>query len=133
MAEGAPHQFDSTHILIDTDRAGTLDIFLAQRGSPTATWDVPVRVDEVSSTSSEGNPMLASSQLTIYFDSNRNGDGELFVATRTSASATFGTPAPIAETSTPFDETDPWISPDGRTLYFTSNRDGTQRLWQTTR
>jgi hypothetical protein len=30
-------------------------------------------------------------------------------------------------------EADPWISPDGRTMLFTCNRDGTQRIWQATR
>jgi hypothetical protein len=132
-ADGAATLTDPLVIMIDSDRGGSLDILIAQRTSPMATFGAPQLVTPLDTTESEGNPMLASDKLTVYFDSNRTGDGELFVATRTSPTGAFGMPAQITELSTASAESDPWISPDARTMLFTSNRDGTQRLWQTTR
>ncbi len=132
-AEGAPVMADATTILIDTDRAGTLDIFIATRASATEPWDTPIAIPELNGAEFEGNPVLDADKLTIYFDSNRTGESELYVATRTSPTAAFGAPVPITELNSTSSDTDPWLSPDGRTMYFTSNRDGTQRLWQTTR
>lgn len=134
-AEGAVTTSDQLHAVFDSDRAGTtmLDIYMSQRASATAAWGAPALVPELNSASNEGNPMLAADKLAIYFDSNRSGDGELYVAARTTPTGAFGPPARIVELSTASAETDPWISPDGRTMYFTSDRDGTQRLWQTTR
>jgi Tol biopolymer transport system component len=132
-AEGAATLTDPFVIYIDSDRGGSLDILVAQRSAPTDAFSSPQLVTPLNSTSDEGNPMLASDKLTIYFDSNRAGDGEIFSATRASTTAAFAPPAKVTELSTADGESDPWISPDNRTLYFTSNRDGTQRLWQTTR
>jgi Tol biopolymer transport system component len=132
-ADGAAASTDPRLIMIDSDRAGTLDVFVAQRAMPSGAFGTPAAVDELNSADSDGNPMLAPDGLTVYFDSNRGGDGAIYAATRTTPTATFAAPAAIAELSAPGDDTDPWISPDGRTLYFTSNRDGTLRLWQTTR
>ena len=135
LAEGSPNQTDPLTILIDTNRADPmhLDIFVATRTAPMGAFGAPVAIDELNSAQSEGNPMFAVGRLTVYFDSNRSGNGELYVATRSSTSEPFGMPAQITEVSSPATDTDPWISQDGRTLYFTSDRDGTLRLWQTTR
>jgi len=133
--EGAPTQTDPLTIVIDTDRAGStmLDIFMASRAAPMGAFGAPVAIAELNSAQPEGNPMLGPGKLTVYFDSNRSGNGELYMATRTSANEPFAAPERIVELSSASVETDPWISPDGRTLLFTSDRDGTQRLWQTTR
>lgn len=134
-AEGAPTLPDALTILIDSDRAGAtmLDIYVASRSAPGATFGAPTAIGELNGAQNDGNPMMSEDKRTIYFDSNRSGDGELYVATRTSPTGTFAAPARIVELSSTSADTDPWISPDGRTMYFTSNRDGTQRLWQTTR
>ncbi|HEY5945226.1 MAG TPA: hypothetical protein VIV40_07040 [Kofleriaceae bacterium] len=134
--EGAVTLVDPLHAMLDSDRGGAtlLDLYSAQRATPSAAWTAPVLVAELNSGQSEGNPMVASDKLSVYFDSDRSGDGELYVATRTSANAVFGAPAIITELSSPTSkDSDPWISPDGRTMFFTSDRDGTTRLWQTTR
>lgn len=132
-ADGAATMTDPLVIVLDSDRGGSLDILIAQRSSPTAAFAAPQLVTPLNTTGSEGNPMLTADKLTVYFDSARTGDGELFVATRASPTGAFGPPAQITELGSTSSESDVWISPDGRTLYFTSNRDGTQRLWQTTR
>jgi hypothetical protein len=51
---------------------------------------------------------------------------DLYVAFRRSTSEAFrdGVTQPLADLNTPADERDPWLTPDGKTLYFTSDRDG---------
>jgi hypothetical protein len=131
--DGAATLIDPLVIMIDSERGGTLDVFVATRATASATFDTPTAVFELNSAQNEGNPMLGAGLLTVYFDSNRSGDNELYVAKRATARAPFGAPAPIVELANAAADSDPWISPDGRTMYFTSNRDGTLRLWQTTR
>jgi Tol biopolymer transport system component len=124
---------DQLVIVHESTRAGTNDVFVAQRASATGAFGTPVAIDGMNSTASDGNPMLSADQLTLYFDSNRTGDNELYFATRPSVDAPFSPPQRIEELASPGNETDAWISRDDRTLYFTSNRDGTTRLWQSTR
>jgi Tol biopolymer transport system component len=96
--DGAATLIDPLVIMIDSERGGTLDVFVATRTTATAMFDTPTAVFELDSALNEGNP-----------------------------------PAPLVELANAAADSDPWISPDGRTMYFTSSRDGTLRLWQTTR
>jgi hypothetical protein len=85
-------------------------------------------------TSSDGNPMLSANGLELYINSDRSTDNEIYVSVRANTNDPFPTPVLISElSSVGFDDQDPWISQDGRTMFFTSNRDGTVRLWQSTR
>ena len=36
---------------------------------------------------------------------------------------------PLDDLNTPGDERDPWLTPDGKTLYFTSDRDGALNIY----
>jgi hypothetical protein len=133
--DGAPTLADPLTITIDSERGGAtmLDLFIATRAAPGAAWGAPTALAELNSGQQEGNAIMSPDKLVIYFDSNRSGDGELYVATRGTATAAFSPPARITELTSTSADTDPWVSPDGRTMYFTSARDGMQRLWQTTR
>ena len=131
--DGAPVLADPLTITIDSERATTLDLYIATRAAPGAAWGAPAALAELNSAQQEGNAMLSADKLVVYFDSNRSGDGELYVATRASATEPFSPPARIMELTSSGADTDPWVSPDGRIMYFTSTRDGMHRLWQTTR
>jgi hypothetical protein len=135
-AEGASAQTHALTIVLDTNRAGmgNLDIYAAERTSPIAPWGAPVPLQGINTDDfNEGNPMMTEDRLTLYFDSNRTGNIDIFVATRPNPTAPFSLPQRLDELSTAGMDGDPWISPDGRTLLFASNRDGTTRLWQVTR
>jgi hypothetical protein len=114
-------------IYLSRGAATGLDIYISTRASRTTAWGTPSLVAELSSAVADGAPNQTA-PLVIMTDSDRMAPPllDIYVATRASPTAAFDTPVAVAET-------DPWISPDGRTLYFTSNRDGTLRLWQTTR
>src|SRR5262249_45932526 len=74
--------------------------------------------------------------LTIYFGSDRlkQGQYQLYTATRTSATKTFEPPALIAElVSQEGGNVSPTVTPDGLTMYFESTRTGLHQILQVTR
>ncbi|HTR49478.1 MAG TPA: hypothetical protein VMJ10_02150 [Kofleriaceae bacterium] len=92
---------------------GTLD------GTDTATDS------SLSSASSEISAYLSPDCLTAAFASNRSGNTQIYMATRTDPTADFG-PAmgPVMDFGTATDNEDLWLSADMRTAVFASIRDG---------
>lgn len=91
------------------------------------TWSAPNPVTDINSNEADGAASIAADGQTIYFATSRNttekGDVNLWVATldgRTWKNV-HEVGAPINTTKF---ETQPSISPDGKKLYFASNRPG---------
>ena len=82
----------------------------------------------VNSPAAETNPTLSRNGLTLYFQSNRAGgagSSDIYMATRATTSAPFGTPSLLAgDVNLPASDGGPSISADGLSLYFHSNRVG---------
>lgn len=57
-------------------------------------------------------------------------EGDLYVARRPAVDEPFGAPEPLEELNTSADERDPWLSPDGKHLFFSSDRDGTLNIYE---
>ncbi len=132
--EAAPASGDGLIVVFESNRNGNNDTFLAERPTFAVPFGTPVPVAAVNGISSDGNPMLSADGLELFINSDRSANNELYVATRATTADPFGAPVPIVELNDPAaDDQDPWISPDGRTMYFTSDRDGTVRLWQSSR
>lgn len=110
------------------------DIFFSTRPTPQDPWGEPVVNAELSSAVQDGSIFLSGDKLTACFDSVRAGGApDIYCATRSSPTAIFSAPAPITEVNTAFNEEDVWLSPDGKTMIFYSNRDGLAKLWYSTR
>jgi Tol biopolymer transport system component len=95
--------------------------------APTAAFVLTVRNDVVSSDQNDSAPALSADGLSLYFTSDRPGsagDFDLYVARREHAADAFSPPTPIDEINTPANEDTPFVTPDGLTLYFSSNRPG---------
>jgi Tol biopolymer transport system component len=117
---------DGLAIYFSSTRAGTKDLYVATRATDTAMWDPPVPVPGVNTTFDEDSPNTHDG-LTLYFSSDRPGSAgmtNIWRATRPSTSVAFGVPEPVAELNTDEREEDPWVSPDGRTIWFASAIDG---------
>jgi hypothetical protein len=109
-------------------------LFLATRATTGDAWGAPVELQTLASGVGDFAPMLSSDGLTIYFDSQLGGGGDLYQATRGSPDAAFGPAEPISELNTSaFRDSDPWVSADGRHVVFSSNRGGSNQLWEATR
>jgi Tol biopolymer transport system component len=112
-----------------SDRPGGLgntDIYVTER-QPDGTWGTPSPVTELSSNAADNRPSLRHDGLEIFFYSARAGGGgtDVWTATRDSVDAPWSTPVNLgAPVDTSFTDIHPYVSPDGATLYFSSNRTG---------
>ena len=131
---------DGLTLFFASDRQGGqggLDLWMSTRRSARHPWGKPVNLGApVNTTAQETSPCLSSDGLTLFFDSNGGGGRhwDLWMSTRRSPTEPFGEPVNLGPTvnSAAYDN-GPALSPDGRTLYFQSNRSGGQGrddLWQ---
>jgi hypothetical protein len=109
--------------------------FLTSRASPTAAWTAPTRLAEVDTSNIDTDGFMTDDELALYFSSDRVvvGDQDLYLARRTSPQAPFTSFAPITELNTAHQERDPWVSRDGREIYFSSDKSGTLQIYHATR
>jgi hypothetical protein len=125
---------DALTFLFATDRNGDFDIFLTNRTSTTATFGSPMPMTAINMAGAvDENPFLSNDKLTLYFNSNRGGNHALYQATRSDVMQPFGAPTRIDELDTAGDETDPWVSRDGKHIYFTRGASGQIILMEATR
>ncbi len=132
--------------------------YLAPRATTGATFGAPVGIPELDyiyAGRSIVDGFLTDDGLTMFFssapasqaadagitrdagassDGGRAGDAgaansDLFVAWRRSTGEAFGFTVPLSDLNTAADERDPWLTPDGTTLYFTSDRGGVLSIY----
>jgi len=83
-----------------------------------------------------GTPRLSVDGLSLYFFSERAGGAggrDLYVASRRSLNDEFDRVQELRSLNTPDREHLPWVSADGRTIYFVSNRAGVNDIFRATR
>lgn len=79
------------------------------------------------------DPFLAHDGLALYF-ADHSELGDLYVAFRADVEDRFGEALALDSVNTEADERDPWLSPDGQTLYFVSDRAGERnRIYRASR
>lgn len=100
------------------DSNSNWDIYVAIRTQVGGDFGDPVRVVGINSTANEFDPTLTTDGLTMYLDSGRSGNYDIFVATRTSVVADFSVPSPVSMVNTTDVERAVSVLPDGRALYF---------------
>jgi Tol biopolymer transport system component len=115
---------DLLTIVLDSNRnnVNDYDIFISTRSTTAAPWPAPTPITEINSGSIEEAPMLSDDGLTIYFDSNRSGQFDIYAAHRTAIDQPFGTPVALNLNDPSADDFSPWISGDQRTMFFVSRR-----------
>ncbi len=115
---------------------GDLDLYVSQRSALDAPWGNPVNLGAgVNSAAIEFFPYVSPDGLTIYFGSYRSGQGDIFIATRSSTHESFGPAESIGSPiNTPDVEEDtPWVSSDGLILFFTSLFEGSWDIFMSRR
>ena len=111
---------DGLHLYFISQGASD-DIFLATRATPTAPWSTAAPVPGLNTGTEESGPTINATETFIIFASTRTptaGGSDLWTARRATPSDPWGTPQPLAELNTAGEETDPWLSPDERTIVF---------------
>ena len=115
------------------DSPGTTEIFEATRASRDLAWGSPNIATALNSPSAETAPAISTDGLTIVFASTPNGNSDLFIANRATKASAWSPPAPLISLNTAMIEDRPFLSPDKRTIYFSSNRSGSLDLFTATR
>jgi Tol biopolymer transport system component len=110
----------------DRDDPGYYNIYFAERSAPATAFSGPIHLSELSfPEESTLDAMLSDDGLTLFYVTGPPiGPADIFVAYRRSISDPFERFVPIDELNTRFDERDPWLTADGHTLYFASDRSG---------
>jgi hypothetical protein len=116
----------------ERNRADLYETFLSTRAGRTGPFDTPAIVSElVFPDKSTVDAFLTDDGLTMFFSSAPvNGPGDLYVAWRRNTSEAFSVYVPLDELNTNDDDRDPWLTPDGKQLYFVSDRSGLLAIYE---
>jgi hypothetical protein len=109
------------------------DLYLTSRTAPSDPWAAVQVLDSLNSSSDDFDPALFLGATRIIFNSLRNDAGDLFQAARSSTSDPFGAPTAVTELNSSKSEGDPWVSADGRRIYFASRRSGVETMYSAAR
>jgi WD40-like Beta Propeller Repeat len=107
--------------------------YFSNRDSPDSLFGPPAIIPELAfAAQSTVDGFLTDDGLALFYSSAPPmGVSDLFVAWRRSTSEPFSISAPLDELNTPTgDERDPWLSPDGQTLFFTSDHAGQLDIYE---
>jgi len=119
-----------------TNTQGTIgdqDVLRASRASETTDWNAPQLVPSASTAAMDTEPFVDASETLMYVIADHGTGRDMFVATRASTAEDWGPRMAVDELNTSGLEGDPWLSPDGHTMYFASDRSGTTRIYTATR
>jgi Tol biopolymer transport system component len=125
-------------LYFSSDRNGTdYDNYVASRATPTDPFGTPTAVTELASPADEMGVTLSRDRLTAYFVTSREGQFDMWRATRPSTDQPFGNLASLSAISSPATEYNPILSYDERELWFAAkdragNVGGTD-IWRATR
>lgn len=100
--------------------------YLAERPTPDAPFGEPRLIEELAAPGrSFVDAFLFEDGLTILLNVVEEGrKGDLHVATRATLDSPFSDSSPILGVNTEDEERDPFLSSDGKRLYFSSDREG---------
>jgi hypothetical protein len=112
---------------------GDSNLYITTRTSRAAAWGQATALTSVNSSKNDDRPSVSSDGLALWFVSNRiaNESEHIFVATRASTLASFGTPevASINATDTSVPDAWPFQTADNQELWLASERVPTQGLF----
>lgn len=135
FSDNAPAYFQNEEdglpqIYFASDRpggSGGLDIYVSEQVAD-GSFGPAARVPELSSAGVDTRPTIRHDGLEIYFSSTRAGGiggTDLWVATRENTLGPWATPVNIGSiVNTARTEQNPFLSSDGKTLFFSSDRPG---------
>jgi hypothetical protein len=114
---------------------GSWDLYRAERADTLTPFDPPVLVAELGTASGEANPWSTPDESMLFFNSDRSGGAggnDLWLAVRSPAGI-LEVVGPLAGINSDKEDNDPWLSPDLRVIFFTSDRGGSNDIYMATR
>ena len=106
---------------------GGADLYVSDL-MPDGSFGAAAPIPELNSPANENDPSIRHDGREIFFQSNRTGSiglGDIWCSTRGSTLDPWSTPVnPGSQINTTFNEQNPYLSSDGLTLFFASDRPG---------
>ncbi len=133
-ADGRTIYFNSNRAV--TGAKGGFDLFVSTRTGRDGDWSPPDLVPELNSADSDMAAVTNQDQTVLILHRAIASGLDLYVSERESPDDHWGEPIRIDGIDTDAQEADPWLSADGHTLYFNSNRtggSGDSDIYRTTR
>jgi len=133
---------DGLELFFSSERPGGCgkpDLWVITRPTRGGSWGTPVNLGlTVNSGQWDQAPTISSDGLTLYFESDRQGHGDIWFIARASTHDAWTSPQALgAPVNTTYGEWGPCLSRDGLVLFFTSNNRpggmGDYDIWVTTR
>ena len=105
--------------------------YLAARADADSPFGEPDLVEEltVAGQSTVDGFLSEDGLILFYCSAASENEGDLYYAMRPSEDEPFGEAIPITELNSTADERDPWLSPDGTMLYFSTDVAGTLDIY----
>lgn len=114
---GSLDALDQSLFLSSTRNTTNDQLFEARRSTPNQSWSIPVLVAEVAAPAGDPSVHVDDRGLAMYLVQGA-GDSDLYWTTRTIAGSPWAATIPVSELNTSDAESDPWLSPDLRVIYF---------------
>lgn len=135
---------DGKTLLFHSNRdggGGDFDLYVSQRDSTDQAWQTPEPLGtSLNTAAADCFPRMSADGLTLLFCSTRDGGQgrrDMYQANRSSMDESWGEPTPMeALLNTEYDDGPAWLSPDGLSLWFSSDRPGGQGkydIWRSQR
>lgn len=117
------------------EEAGSWSMKMSTRTSVSDPWTGGTVIPGLSSFSAPVLPRLTQNELTIVFDAynSQGGNYDMYMATRSNTSSPFGNITSLSTINSSAHDQNPYITPDGLALYFSSVRNGSNQLFKATR
>ena len=116
---------DLLELYFSSTRAGTSDIWLSRRASPSDPWGAPVLSAELSSSMIDRSPSVSLDGLAIWLATDRDlFRGRIWRSTRPSRQASWAPPVPVVELAGPNFDSAPSVDAAETSLFFASMRQG---------
>ena len=119
-----------------TGGAGDYDLWTAERADRGDAFSTPTNLAELNTSARELGASMSADGLSLYFTSNRSGgrgETDIWIATRNNASSPFRAPENLSVVNSSSDDSGVELSPDGRELFWASNRSGRREIWRACR
>ena len=128
---------DNLRMYYYTESSGWV-LKVTERASDNSPWPIGTNISELNALGNRHQtPRLTADELTIFFCSYNMQDGyggyDIWMATRPDRYSPFGEVTNLSEINTASSDHAPFVSPDGLTLYFDSDRNGSYQLFRATR
>jgi WD40-like Beta Propeller Repeat len=121
-------------VISDTGALGAHDLLISTRPSTSSPWSAPAPLSTLNTSAQESSAWLDASATLLYYASSRQAaNHDIYLSARPGPGQPFGAPLNLTSLNSPDTDEDPWLSPDLRTIYFSSTRSGTNDLYVATR